>query len=109
VIIEHAIAVDADTAGRAAAALTAHLRRDGSFDVALAALVVDLSAVALGNGSASPSSPPSSEALTIEEYSRLSGLKPGACRRRAREGRVPAVKERGKWRISPQPNEPPSR
>jgi hypothetical protein len=98
------LAVDADTAARAAAALTAHLRRTGGYDTGLAALVVDLTAVALGHGETSRVSLDGFEALTSAEYARANGITTGAARRRAREGRVAAHKERGRWRVVPQPN-----
>jgi hypothetical protein len=95
---------DADTAARAAAALTAHMRRTGSYDVGLAALVVDFNAVALGSAESSRVSPDGFEALTIAEYARSCGITTGAARRRAREGRISAHKERGRWQVVPQPN-----
>jgi hypothetical protein len=104
------VAVDADTAARAAAVLTAHLRRTGSYDTGLAVLLRDLSlVVAAGHATTPPGSPDGLEALTIAEYARSCGITDNAARKRAREGRVRADKERGRWRVLPQPNGPARR
>jgi hypothetical protein len=103
-IVRAAIVVEPETASRVAAILTRHLRITDSYDTGIAFLITDLTAVALGNGDASPSSPPATDALTIAQYARLIGLTPGAARKRARTGAVSARKERGRWRISPPPS-----
>jgi hypothetical protein len=105
-VVRASIVVAPDTAARAADLLTRELRRSASYDTGLAALVVDLTAVALGDDETARSWPDPDGGITVDAYARTVGLTPGAIRKRIRSGHLEARKEHGRWRIRQRQNEP---
>jgi hypothetical protein len=110
-VVRAVIVVAPDTAARAAAVLTTHVRATGSYDTDLAQLVVDLTAIAVASGDdgTARSWPDHDGGVTVASYAQTVGLTPGAIRKRIRSGHLPATKEHGRWRIRQRQNEPAGR